>query len=144
MMVHRLLARYLAEGKSADKAKLEAQCVYATEREIVASEAERASIKYKMVEFMQDKVGQMFKGTVSGMSEWGIYVELIDTHIEGMAYLRDIEGDYYMYDEARFEVVGRNSGRRIAFGEEVWIRVKGVDMRRRTIDFELIISNKKR
>jgi ribonuclease R len=78
------------------------------------------------------------------MSEWGIYVELIDTHIEGMAYLRDIEGDYYMYDEARFEVVGRNSGRRIAFGEEVWIRVKGVDMRRRTIDFELIISNKKR
>ena len=144
MMVHRLLARYLAEGKSADKAKLEAQCVYATEREIVASEAERASIKYKMVEFIQDKVGQMFKGTVSGMSEWGIYVELIDTHIEGMAYLRDIEGDYYMYDEARFEVVGRNSGRRIAFGEEVWIRVKGVDMRRRTIDFELIISNKKR
>ena len=144
MMVHRLLARYLAEGKSADKAKLEAQCVYATEREIVASEAERASIKYKMVEFMQDKIGQMFKGHVSGMSEWGIYVELNDTHIEGMAFLRDIEGDYYTYDEARFEVVGRASGRRIAFGEEVWVRVKGVDMRRRTIDFELIVANKKR
>ena len=144
MMVHRLLARYLAEGKSADKAKLEAQCVYATEREIVASEAERASIKYKMVEFMQDKIGQMFKGHVSGMSEWGIYVELNDTHIEGMAFQRDIEGDYYTYDEARFEVVGRASGRRIAFGEEVWVRVKGVDMRRRTIDFELIVANKKR
>ena len=144
MMVHRLLARYLADGKSADKAKLEAQCVYATEREIVASEAERASIKYKMVEFMQDKIGQMFKGHVSGMSEWGIYVELNDTHIEGMAFLRDIEGDYYTYDEARFEVVGRASGRRIAFGEEVWVRVKGVDMRRRTIDFELIVANKKR
>ena len=142
MMVHRLLARYLAEGKSADKTKLEAQCVYATEREIIASEAERASIKYKMVEFMQDKIGQMFKGHVSGMSEWGIYVELNDTHIEGMAFLRDIEGDYYSYDEARFEVVGRATGRRIAFGDEVWIRVKGVDMRRRTIDFELIVGNK--
>ena len=142
MMVHRLLARYLAEGKSADKTKIEAQCVYATEREIVASEAERASIKYKMVEFMQDKIGQVFKGHVSGMSEWGIYVELNDTHIEGMAFLRDIQGDYYTYDEARFEVVGRATGRRIAFGDEVWIRVKGVDMRRRTIDFELIVSNK--
>ena len=142
MMVHRLLARYLAEGKSADKAKIEAQCVYSTEREIVASEAERASIKYKMVEFMQDTIGQMFKGHVSGMSEWGIYVELNDTHIEGMAFLRDIEGDYYTYDEARFEVIGRATGRRIAFGDEVWIRVKGVDMRRRTIDFELIVSNK--
>ena len=142
MMVHRLLARYLADGKSADRDKLEAQCVYATEREIVASEAERASIKYKMVEFMQDKIGQMFKGHVSGMSEWGVYVELNDTHIEGMAFLRDIEGDYYFYDEARFEVVGRATGRRIAFGDEVWIRVKGVDMRRRTIDFELIVSNR--
>ena len=142
MMVHRLLARYLADGKSADKDKLEAQCVYATEREIIASEAERASIKYKMVEFMQDKIGQMFKGHVSGMSEWGVYVELNDTHIEGMAFLRDIEGDYFFYDEARFEVVGRATGRRIAFGDEVWIRVKGVDMRRRTIDFELIVSNR--
>jgi ribonuclease R len=144
MMVHRLLARYLAEGKSADKTKLEAQCVYATEREIVASEAERASIKYKMVEFMQDKIGQMFKGHVSGMSEWGIYVELNDTHIEGMAFLRDIEGDYYTYDDARFEVVGRATGRRIVFGEEVWVRVKGVDMRRRTLDFELIVGNKRK
>ena len=144
MMVHRLLARYLEGGKSADKQRLESQCVYASEREIVAADAERASIKYKMVEFMQDKIGQMFKGHVSGMSEWGIFVELNDTHIEGMAYLRDIEGDYYAYDEARFEVVGRASGRRIAFGDEVWIRVKGVDMRRRTLDFELIVSNKSR
>ncbi|MBO7195552.1 MAG: ribonuclease R [Alistipes sp.] len=142
MIVHRLLARYLAEGKSPDKRVLEGQCVHASEREIVASEAERASIKYKMVEFMKDKIGEVFKGHVSGMSEWGIYVELNDTHIEGMAFLRDIEDDYYYYDDARFEVVGRNSGRRIAFGEEVWIRVKGVDMRRRTIDFELIVSKR--
>ena len=143
MMVHRLLARYLAEGKSADKRTLESQCVNASEREVVASEAERASIKYKMVEFMSDKIGEMFKGHVSGMSEWGIYVELNDTHIEGMAFLRDIEGDYYTYDEARFEVVGRMTGRRIAFGDEVWIRVQGVDMRRRTIDFELIVGKER-
>ena len=142
MMVHRLLARYLAEGKSADKREIEARCVHASEREIVASDAERASVKYKMAEFMQDKIGELFKGHVSGMSEWGIYVELNDTHIEGMAYLRDIRGDYYVYDDARFEVVGRNTGRRISFGDEVWIRVKGVDMRRRTLDFELIVSNK--
>ena len=140
MMVHRLLARYLAEGKSVDKRALESQCVNASEREVIASDAERASIKYKMVEFMKDKIGEMFKGHVSGMSEWGIYVELNDTHIEGMAFLRDIEGDYYTFDEARFEVVGRMSGRRIAFGDEVWIRVKGVDMRRRTLDFELIVG----
>ena len=143
MMVHRLLARYLSDGKSADKRALESQCVNASEREVVASDAERASIKYKMVEFMSDKIGQMFKGHVSGMSEWGIYVELNDTHIEGMAFLRDIEGDYYTYDEARFEVVGRMTGRRIAFGDEVWIRVKGVDMRRRTIDFELIVGKER-
>jgi ribonuclease R len=91
---------------------------------------------------MQGKGGEMFKGGVAGVSEWGVYVELNDTHIEGMAYLRDIEGDYYVYDDARFEIVGRRSGLRIAFGDEVWIRVKGVDMRRRTIDFELIVSNK--
>ena len=143
MMVHRLLARYLAGGKSADSKTLEKQATYASEREVLASEAERASVKYKMVEFMQDKVGEMFKGNVSGMSEWGIYVELQDTHIEGMAYLRDIEGDFYTYDEARFEVVGRHYGRRIAFGDEVWVCVKGVDLQRRTLDFEIVLSNKR-
>ena len=143
VMVHRLLARYLAGGKSADSKTLEKQATYASEREVLASEAERASIKYKMVEFMQDKVGEMFKGNVSGMSEWGIYVELQDTHIEGMAYLRDIEGDFYTYDEARFEVVGRHYGRRIAFGDEVWVCVKGVDLQRRTLDFEIVLSNKR-
>ena len=144
MMVHRLLAHYLAGGKSSDKRALEAQCVYASEREVVASDAERASIKYKMVEFMKDKIGEMYKGHVSGMSEWGIYVELNDTHIEGMAFLRDIEGDYYSFDEARFEVVGRNTGRRLTLGDEVWIRVKGADLRRRTLDFELIVPKRKK
>ena len=144
MMVHRLLARYLAGGRSADKKVLEEQCAYASDREVVAAEAERASIKYKMVEFMKDKIGQMFKGHVSGMSEWGIYVELEETHIEGMAFLRDIDGDYYYFDEVRFEVVGRNTGRRLTLGDEVWIRVKGADLRRRTLDFELIVGKRNR
>lgn len=143
MMVHRLLARYLAGGKSADVRMLESQATYASEREVLASEAERASVKYKMVEFMQDKVGEMFKGNVSGMSEWGVYVELQDTHIEGMAYLRDIEGDFYSYDETRYEIVGRHFPRRLAFGDEVWVRVKGADLQRRTLDFEIIVSNKR-
>ncbi|MBR4995535.1 MAG: ribonuclease R [Alistipes sp.] len=142
MMVHRLLARYLADGKSADKQTLESQCVNASEREVIASEAERASIKYKMVEFMQDKIGQMFKGHVSGLSEWGVYVELDDTHIEGVTFLRDIEGDYYIYDETRFEVVGRASGRRIVFGQDVWIKVRSVDMSRRSLRFDLILGKR--
>ena len=82
MMVHRLLARYLEGGKSADKETLEALCVQASEREIVAAEAERASIKYKMVEFMKERIGQEFDGHISGLTEWGVYVELDETHIE--------------------------------------------------------------
>ena len=140
MMVHRLLASYLAGEKRGDKSLLEQQCVHSTEREILASEAERASIKYKMAEFMKDHIGEEFSGTVSGMTEWGIYVELDDTHVEGMAFLRDIdEDDYYRFDESRYEVVGRNSGIVLTLGSAVKVRVKRVDMNRRTLDFELLL-----
>lgn len=139
MMVHRLLAHYLAGGKSADKHSLEEMCAYASDREIVASEAERASIKYKMVEFMRDKIGQEFDGCVSGISEWGIFVELNDTHVEGMAFLRDIEDDFYRFDEARYEVVGRAHGRTFTLGTPVRVRVKSADLRRRTLDFEIVL-----
>ncbi len=140
MMVHRLLARYLAGGKSADRNELEERCAYASDREIVAAEAERASIKYKMVEFMRDKIGEEFDGCVSGMSEWGIYVELNDTHIEGMAFLRDIEDDFYVFDQARYQIEGRSTGRTFTLGTPVRVRVKGADLRRRTLDFELILK----
>ncbi len=139
MMVHRLLAHYLAGGKSADKHSLEEMCAYASDREIVASEAERASIKYKMVEFMRDKIGQEFDGWVSGISELGIFVELNDTHVEGMAFLRDIEDDFYRFDEARYEVVGRAHGRTFTLGTPVRVRVKSADLRRRTLDFEIVL-----
>ena len=140
MMVHRLLASYLAGAKSADKRQLESLALHSTEREIVASEAERASIKYKMAEFMKDRIGEEFEGVVSGLTEWGVYVELDDTHVEGMAFLRDIDSDdYYRFDEARYEVIGRSSGIRLTLGSRVRIRVKGVDMNRRTLDFKLLL-----
>ncbi|MDE5730529.1 MAG: RNB domain-containing ribonuclease, partial [Alistipes sp.] len=139
MMVHRLLARYLDGGRSADREALEKLCVHSSEREVVAAEAERASIKYKMVEFMQDKIGQLFDGHISGMSDWGIYVELNDTHIEGMVSLREIEGDRYQFDENRYEVYGHRNNTVFTLGDAVRIRVKRADLQKRLLDFELIL-----
>ncbi len=139
MMVHRLLAHYLDGGRSADRDDLEVQCQYATEREMVAAEAERASIKYKAVEFMHDHLGEEFEGHISGMSEWGVYVELTETHIEGMSYLRDIEGDWYRFDEERYEIVGNRTGRRLTLGDKVRVRIKRADMQKRQLDFEVLI-----
>ena len=140
MMVHRLLASYLAGAKGGDKKALEALCVHSTEREILASDAERASIKYKMAEFMKDRIGEVFTGTVSGLTEWGLYVELDENHVEGMVFLRDIDDDdYYRFDEARYEVVGRSSGHSFTLGTPVRVMVKSVDMRRRTLDFKLLL-----
>ena len=139
MMVHRLLARYLEGGKSADKETLEALCAQASEREIVAAEAERASIKYKMVEFMKERIGQEFEGHISGLTEWGVYVELDETHIEGMSFLRDIEGDVFQFDEEQYEIVGRSTGRRMTLGDAVRVRVKRADLQKRQLDFELLL-----
>ena len=143
MMVHRLLAAYLAGEKRADKNYLEQMSLHSTEREILASEAERASIKYKMAEFMKDRIGEELEGSISGLTEWGVYVELDDTRIEGMAFLRDIDDDdYYRFDEARYEVVGRSSGLRLTLGSRVRVRVKGIDLNRGTIDFKLLLNKK--
>ena len=109
MMVHRLLARYLEGGKPADRDMLEGLCERASEREVIAAEAERASIKYKAVEFMKERLGQEFEGHISGLTEWGVYVELDDTRIEGMSFLRDIEGDFFEFDEQRYEIIGRST-----------------------------------
>ncbi len=140
MMVHRLLARYLAGGKSADKQTVEELCARSSEREVIAAEAERASIKYKMVEFMKERIGEEFEGHISGLTEWGVYVELDETHIEGMAFLRDVEGDYFDFDEQRYEVVGRMTGRRMTLGDPVRIRVKRADLQKRQLDFELLLD----
>ena len=140
MMVHRLLQRYLDGKRSADKDMHESLCVRCSEREIIASEAERASIKYKMVEFMADKIGEEFDGHISGMSEWGIFVELEDSIVEGMMLMRDIPGDYYQFDEERYEVFGHATGKVFTIGDKVRIRVKSADLRRRLLDFEYVSS----
>ncbi len=138
MMVHRLLARYLEGGRSAEKRPLEELCEQCNDRELVAAEAERASIKYKAVEFMSDKVGREFEGCISGLTERGIYVELEETHIEGMIFLRDIGDDFYQFDEEHYEIFGHATGRRLSLGDRLTIRVKQTDLRRRTIDFDLV------
>ena len=141
MMVHRLLAHYLEGGKSADKEALEALCKRASEREAIAAEAERTSIKYKMVEFMQDRIGEEFDGHISGLTEWGVFVELDDTHIEGMSFLRDIEGDFFRFDEQRYEIVGHATGRRMTLGDPARVRVKRADLQKRQLDFELLLPD---
>ena len=138
MMVHRLLQRYLDGGKSANADAYEALCEHSSEREVVAAEAERASIKYKMVEFMADKVGQEFDGHISGMSEWGIFVELENSIVEGMVAMRDIQGDYYRFDEARYEVYGHSTGNTFTLGDKVRVKVKSADLRRRMLDFTFV------
>ncbi|WP_288351710.1 ribonuclease R [uncultured Alistipes sp.] len=144
MMVHRLLARYLSGGKSADKQTLEELCVRASEREVIAAEAERASIKYKMVEFMKERIGEEFEGHISGLTEWGVYVELDETHIEGMSFLRDVEGDFFDFDEQRYEIVGRSTGLRMTLGDPVRIRIKRADLQKRQLDFDLLLPATKK
>ena len=138
MMVHRLLAEYLAGGPSAKQETYDKLCKYASEREIVAAEAERASIKYKLVEFMQDKVGYVFGGTVSGLTEWGMYVEVEPTKIEGMVPLRDIRSDFYEFDADHYRLVGRRSGIVYNLGDPVRIRVKKTNLEQKLLDYELI------
>ena len=138
MMVHRLLQRYLDGKRSADKDFHENRCVHCSEREVIAAEAERASVKYKMVEFMADKVGEEFDGQVSGLSEWGVFVELENSIVEGMILMRDIEGDFYQFDEERYEVYGHSTGRTFTIGDKVRIRVKSADLRRRLLDFTFV------
>jgi len=138
MMVHRLLAHYLDSGKSVNKDEYEELCTHSSEREKRAADAERASIKYKQVEFMASVQDQDFAGIVSGVTEWGIYVELVETKCEGMVRLSDIKEDYYEFDEENYRVVGRKYKDVITLGDQVNVRVKKTDIDRRTIDLEFI------
>lgn len=138
LMVHRLLALYLAGGESQKKEYYETECKYASEREIIAADAERTSIKYKLVEFMQDKVGMEFDGEVSGVTEWGMYVEIEPTKIEGMVPLREIKSDFFYYDEPRYRLVGRRTRKVYRLGDKVRIKVKNANLDQRLLDYELI------
>ena len=138
LMVHRLLSLYLKNGKSADQGYYEMECKHASDRELVAADAERTSVKYKLVEFMQDKVGSEFDGHVSGITEWGMYVEIEPTKIEGMVPLREIRSDFFEFDEERYRLVGRRTRRCIRLGDAVRIRVKGANLEQRLLDYELV------
>ena len=138
LMVHRLLSMYLENADSQDKGFFEAQCVHASEREIVATDAERASVKYKLVEFMQDKIGQEFDAHVSGVTEWGMYAEIEPTKVEGMIPLRTIRSDFFEFDEKNFRLVGRRSRRVFTLGDPVRIRVKSANLDQVLLDYELV------
>lgn len=140
MMLHRLLAHYLEGGNSVDSQTVEELCEHSSDMEARAAEAERASIKYKMVEFMKERVGEEFDGSISGVTEWGLYVELAETHIEGMVALRDLADEFYVFDEEEYAAVGTRSGRKFVLGDRVRIRVKGADLRLKQLDFEMVGS----
>lgn len=138
MMVHRLLAHYLENGKSVDADAYEAMCKHSSEMEQLATSAERASIKYKQVEFMKDNVGKIFDGVISGVTQWGIYVELNDSKCEGMVSIRSLTDDFYEYDEAEFAVIGHRTKRRYTMGDKVSIRVIAANMEKKQLDFEMV------
>ncbi len=138
MMVHRLLAHYMSKGKSESKSKYEEWCKYSSEREQIAAEAERASIKYKTVEYMQERIGQIFEGTVSGVTEWGMYVEIDDTKVEGMIPLREIKNDYFVFDEESYTLTGKRTNRKFTLGSRVKIRVEKANLEQRLLDYSLI------
>lgn len=138
MMVHRLLSVYLDKGKSQDKMYYEECCKYSSEREQLATEAERASVKYKLVEFMQDKIGQEFDGTISGLTEWGIYVEIEPTKIEGMIFIKEVREDYLVFDEEKYQTRGKASGRVFNLGDKVRIKVVRANLEQKILDYQLI------
>ena len=137
MMVHRLLARYLDGGRSVNKDEYEEYCEHASEMEQLAANAERASIKYKQVEYMSERTGQVFDGVISGVTEWGIYVEINENKCEGMIPMRSLGTDYYEFDEKNYCIVGRHTGRRYQLGDTLTVRVAKADLVKKRLDFEL-------
>lgn len=134
LMVHRLLTAYHSKQYHENPAVLEAQAKHSSDRERTAAEAERASIKYKQVEFLSDKLGEKFEGVVSGIIEGGLFVELVDNMCEGFVPMRNLEGDYFTYDEKTYSIVGQESGLRIMLGDPVEVEIAFTDLRRRTIE----------
>jgi len=138
MMVHRLIQHYLDGGKSVDAEQYEDMCKHCSEMENVAANAERSSIKYKQVEFMSDKVGETFWGSISGVTEWGIYVELDDNKCEGMVGISNLEDDFYTFDEENFCIVGRHHRKVYQLGDHVRIKVAKANLVAKQLDFEMV------
>lgn len=137
MMVHRLLTKYLEGQPPHDTEKYAKQCEHSSKMERLATDAERASIKYKQVEFMSDKIGRVFEGVISGVTEWGIYVEIIENQCEGMIALRELQDDYFEYDEENYCIRGRHSGRVYMLGDKINVEVVKADLQKRQLDYRL-------
>jgi ribonuclease R len=135
MMVHRLLTAYLDKENPGSKEKYEKLCDHSSKMERLANEAERASVKYKQVEFMSDKMGQVFDGVISGVTEWGIYVEIIENQCEGMVNVRDLADDFYEYDEENYCIRGRTTGKLYTLGDRVKVEVVKADMQKKQLDY---------
>jgi ribonuclease R len=138
VMVHRLLFHYLNNGQSANAAYYEKLCQHCSQMEKKAADAERASVKYKQAEFLMDQIGNVYNGIISGVTEWGMYVEIIDNKCEGMIRLREITDDFYTLDEKNYAIIGQRKKKVYRLGDEVKIRVKNVDLTKKQIDFSLI------
>ncbi len=142
VMVHRLLQHYLDGGTSANAEAYEKKCKHSSDMEYLASSAERDSIKYMQIKFMQDHKDEEFRGVISGVTEWGIYVEIIANKCEGMIRIRDIKGDYYIFDEKQYAIVGERTKKTYQLGDEVTVMVKSTDLVKRHLDFALIPDQK--
>lgn len=138
VMVHRLLTRYADGGRSASQDKYEELCEHCSAMEQLAASAERASIKYKQVEFMSDKLGQVFEGTVSGVTEFGLYVEINENKCEGMMPLRDLDDDYYEFDERNYCLWGRKYHHRYSLGDTVQVKVAKANLEKKQLDYALV------
>lgn len=138
MMVHRLLTRYLAGGRTAQETKYEELCDHSSEMEQIAANAERASVKYKQVEFMSERLGMEFDGVISGVTEWGLYVKLNENKCEGMIPMRDLGDDYYDFDEKNYCLTGRRHHKKFSLGDPVTIKVARANLEKKQLDFALI------
>ena len=137
LMVHRLLTRYEAGGRTAQADKYEALCDHSSAMEQTAASAERASVKYKQVEFMGDRIGNVYEGVISGVTEWGIYVEINENKCEGMVPMRDLGDDYYEFDEKNYCLIGRRHHRKFSLGDPIKIKVARANLEKKQLDFTL-------
>ena len=138
VMVHRLLQHYLDGGKTENETLYEEKCQHSSGREVLAANAERDSVKYMQIKFMQDHADKEFVGVISGVTEWGVYVEIIENKCEGMVRIRDIKDDYYVFDERQYAIVGERFKEMYQLGDEVVVMVKNTDLIKRHLDFTLI------
>lgn len=142
MMVHRLLDRYLNGGRSVNLNKLEDLCKHSSNMEQLAANAERSSIKYKQVEYLSDHLGEIYDGVISGVTEWGLYVELDDNKCEGLVPVRDLDNDYYDFDERNYCLVGRRSNTRYRLGDKIRVQIARANLERKQLDFALVNTKK--